>query len=248
MAAYEAFADLYDALMDDVDYDAWADYYLGLIKGARGEVKTLCDCACGTGSMSVRFARRGLRVTGADLSGEMLARAQEKARRFGVQAMFVRQDMCALALPRPVDALVCACDGVNYLLDDERLTAFFGAAFRALKPGGVLAFDISSRAKLRDTLGNGFFGEDRDDVTYLWANRYDEAAQTVTMDLTFFVREADGRYRRFDETHVQKAHDPARLEALLRQTGFADICLFGDRTHDAPEPGAQRVHMRCVRP
>ena len=113
MAAYEAFADLYDALMDDVDYDAWADYYLRLIRAAGVEPNALCDCACGTGSMSVRFARQGLRVTGVDLSGEMLARAQEKARRFGVQAMFVRQDMCALSLPRPVDALVCACDGVN---------------------------------------------------------------------------------------------------------------------------------------
>ena len=248
MSAYGAFADLYDALMDDVDYDAWTDYYLSLIRGAKGEVKTLCDCACGTGSMSVRFARRGLRVTGADISGEMLARAQEKARRFGVQAMFVEQDMCALSLPRPVDALVCACDGVNYLLDDERVRAFFRAAHRALKPGGVLAFDISSRAKLRDTLGSGLFGEDRDDVTYLWANRYDERAETVTMDLTFFVREADGRYRRFDETHVQKAHEPKRLCELLAQAGFTGVEVFGDRTLEPPEPGAQRLHIRAVRP
>lgn len=248
MPAYGAFADLYDALMDDVDYDAWADYYLRLIRSAGAEIKTLCDCACGTGSMSVRFARRGLRVTGTDISGEMLARAQEKARRFGVRAMFVEQDMCALTLPRPVDALVCACDGVNYLLDDARLRAFFGAAFRSLKPGGVLAFDISSGAKLKDTLGNAFFGEDRDDVTYLWANRYDAAAETVTMDLTFFVREADGRYRRFDETHVQKAHAPEHLSALLVEAGFSDVRVFGDRTLEPPGSGAQRVHLRCVRP
>lgn len=248
MAAYGAFADLYDALMDDVDYDAWADYYLRLIRDAGVAPKTLCDCACGTGSMSVRFARRGLRVVGADLSGEMLAKAQDKARRFGVQVMFVRQDMCALALPRPVDALVCACDGVNYLLDDDRLRAFFEAACRAVRPGGVLAFDISSRAKLRDTLGNGFFGEDRDDVTYLWANRFDPDAQTATMDLTFFAREDDGRYRRFDETHVQKAHDPARLCELLEQAGFTGVGIFGDRTFAPPGVDAQRIHMRARRP
>ena len=247
MAAYEAFADLYDALMDDVDYDAWADYYLRLIRAAGVEPNALCDCACGTGSMSVRFARQGLRVTGVDLSGEMLARAQEKARRFGVQTMFVRQDMCALSLPRPVDALVCACDGVNYLLSDERVSAFFERAHAALKPGGVLTFDISSAAKLRDTLGDSFFGEDRDDVTYLWANRYDADARTVTMDLAFFVREADGRYRRFDETHVQKAHEPARLCELLAARGFGDIRVYGDRTFDPPKADAQRIHMAAVR-
>ena len=162
MPAYEAFAGLYDALMDDVDYDGWAAYYLKLIEGAGVAPKTLCDCACGTGSMSVRFAERGLRVTGVDLSGDMLRQAQAKARRYGVNAMFVCQDMCALALPRPVDALVCACDGVNYLTDDDRLSAFFARARESLKPGGALAFDISSAYKLKSVLGNNFFGEDRD--------------------------------------------------------------------------------------
>ena len=59
MPAYEEFACLYDILMDDVDYDAWADYYMQLIARAGVTPRTICDCACGTGSMSVRFAGRG---------------------------------------------------------------------------------------------------------------------------------------------------------------------------------------------
>lgn len=247
MPAYEAFAGLYDALMDDVDYDAWAEYYLGLLRRAGVEPKRLCDCACGTGSMSVCFAARGIRVTGADLSGEMLARAQEKARRFGVQAMFVRQDMCALELPRPVDALVCACDGVNYLLDDARLNAFLRRARAAIRPGGALAFDISSAWKLEHTLGDSFFGEDREDVTYLWSNRFDSAERTVTMELTFFVKEAGELYRRFDEVHVQKAHDPEHLAGLMRQNGFGRVEVFGDRTLEAPRPEEARLHFVAVR-
>ena len=247
LAAYEDFAALYDALMDDVDYDAWSAYYLALLGKMNVQPRTLCDCACGTGSMAVRFAGRGIRVTGADLSGEMLARAQEKARRHGVQAMFVRQDMCELALPRPVDALVCACDGVNYLLDDDRLFAFFGRAHAAIKPGGALVFDISSAHKLKDVLGNGFFGEERDDTAYLWSNAWDEAAGIVTMDLTFFVREKDDLWRRFSEVHRQKAHDPAHLAELLGRAGFSDIQIFGDRTFAPPEPDALRVHIAARR-
>jgi len=247
MPAYEAFAGLYDALMDDVDYDAWAEYYIDLIGRMGVAPRTLCDCACGTGSMSVRFARRGLRVTGVDLSGDMLELARQKAMKFGVQAMFVQQDMCALTLPRPVDALVCACDGVNYLLDDDRLRAFFTRAGRFLKPGGALAFDISSPYKLRHTLGNNFFGEDRDDVAYLWSNRFDEETETVTMDLTFFNREGDGRYRRFDELHVQKAHEPGHLLALLAECGFAGAKAFGDRRFDAPLPDEPRIHIAAIR-
>ena len=247
MSAYGAFAGLYDALMDDVDYDAWSAYYLALIARMGVQPRTLCDCACGTGAMSVRFAAKGIRVTGVDLSGDMLERAQVNARAFGVQAMFVRQDMCALELPRPVDALVCACDGVNYLTDDDRLSAFFARARASIRPGGALAFDISSPWKLKHTLGDNFFGEDRGDVAYLWSNHYDEKAETVTMDLTFFLREDGGLYRRFDETHVQKAHVPEHLAELLARNGFVSIKVFGDRTFDPPEADAQRVHIAAIR-
>ena len=247
MPAYKAFAGLYDALMDDVDYDAWAAFYLELIGRLGVKPRAICDCACGTGSMSVRFAERGLRVTGVDLSGDMLELARRKALAHGVQVMFVCQDMCALTLPRPVDALVCACDGVNYLLDDDRLKAFFTRARDALRPGGVLAFDISSPSKLRDTLGNNFFGEDRGDIAYLWSNRFDEAARTVTMDLTFFTQERDGCYRRFDELHVQKAHEPDHLLALLAKCGFKEAQAFGDRRFEDPAPDEARIHIAAIR-
>ena len=243
----DAFAKVYDALMDDIDYDAWADYYLDLLARAGVRPGRLCDCACGTGALSERFAERGIRVTGADISAAMLERAQAKARLRGVQVMYVRQDMCALRLPRPVDALVCGCDGVNYLLDDARVGAFFTAARGALKPGGALAFDVSTPYKLEKVLGNGFFGEERDDVAYLWSNRFDAQARTVTMDLTFFLREPDDRYRRFTEIHVQKAHEPEHLAALLEANGFTGVEVFGERTFNPPEADAQRVHFLARR-
>ena len=243
----DAFARVYDRLMDDMDYDAWAAYYLALLARAGVKPKKLCDCADGTGALSVRVAERGIRVTGADLSAGMLEQAQLRARQRGVQAMFVRQDMCELQLPRPVDAVVCGCDGVNYLLDDDRLSAFFAAARAALKPGGALAFDISSAYKLEHILGNGFFGEERDDVAYLWSNRFDPDARTVIMDLTFFVREPDDRYRRFTELHVQHAHEPEHLAGLLVENGLGQIGIFGDRTFEAPKPEEQRIHFLAVR-
>ena len=247
MAAYSDFAALYDLLMDDVDYDNWAAYYLRLLEGAGVRPSRLCDCACGTGAMAVRFAERGMNVIGADISGEMLERAQERARKTGVRVMFVEQDMCELTLPRPVDAVVCACDGVNYLLDDGRLNAFFARAFRAIRPGGALAFDISSAWKLKNVLGNGFFGEERDEAAYLWSNRYDEAADTVTMDLTFFARQRGDLYRRFNEVHVQKAHNADHLAGLLERNGFTHIGIFGDKTFDPPKPDEQRIHFIATR-
>ena len=59
---YEQFAALYDRLMDDFNYPAWADYYLTLLKRHGVTVKTALEAGCGTGSMSVEFARRRIKL------------------------------------------------------------------------------------------------------------------------------------------------------------------------------------------
>lgn len=245
MNAYTGLAEVYDLLMDDFDYPAWAVYYRALLRRAGVEPETLCDCACGTGSLTLEFVAAGIATTGVDISPEMLEVAAEKARRRGLQARFVCQDMAKLAFPRPVDAIVCGCDGVNYLTTDARVRAFFTAAHAALRPGGALAFDVSSPHKLKHVLGNGFFGEERDEVAYLWQNSLD--GDMLTMDLTFFLREGDGRYRREAELHRQRAHEPEHLAELLRECGFGKIEIFGDQNFDAPGPEELRIHLLAVR-
>ncbi len=239
---YDDFASVYDTLMDDFDYPAWARYYLRLFASAGATPKTLCECGCGTGSMSVQFARAGLRVTASDLSEDMLRLAQIKARTMGVSIPFVCQDMRALELPRPVDAIAACCDAVNYLTDHESVLAFFSSAFHFLKKGGVLAFDISSRHKLC-AMNNAFYGEERDNIAYLWQNGMDPETQVLSMDLTFFVETENGLYRRFEEHHLQRAHSQEELCAWLAEAGFADIRVYGGQTLNPPCETDDRLHF-----
>lgn len=247
MESYGEFAAVYDKLMDDFDYPAWAEYYMDLISGAGVKVRRMCDCACGTGSMTIQFAKRGINVTGMDISRDMLEIAAVRARRAAQKIIFTAQDMTKLTLPRPVDAIVCACDGVNYLTDDGAVGEFFRAAHTNIKPGGCLAFDISSRYKLEKVIGNGFFGEERDEVAYIWSNSLDEEKHIVEMDLTFFVRQEDGLYRRFEEKHRQRAHSADEIAAALEENGFCDIKIYGNMNFNAPGPEEQRLHFIAVR-
>jgi hypothetical protein len=132
---------------------------------------------------------------------------------------------------------------VNYLTTGEDVKAFFAAAHKALRTGGALAFDISSRHKLRDKMGNAFFGEERDDVAYLWQNQYDEQNHVIQMDLTFFVEREDGLYERFTEQHEQRAHTAEEICAWLSECGFAEITVYGDRSFDAPDDHCERIHF-----
>lgn len=108
-----------------------------------------------------------------------------------------------------------------------------------------MAFDISSRYKLEEQMGDAPFFDVRDELAYLWKNRLDRASHTLDMELTFFVREADGRYRRFDERHRQRAHSAAELEQWLTEAGFVDIRRFWRANLCTPDPRGRAHSLSC---
>ena len=234
---YEGFAELYDELMNDVDYEGWADHYTRLLSiyGIRGG--KVCECACGTGSLTLPLQRRGFQMTGVDLSREMLWQAAQKARKNG-----------SLNLHRPVDAVLATCDGVNYLLTEEDLLSFFRAAKRSIVPGGALIFDVSTPHKLKNILCAGLMCEDREDITYLWQNTWHERSRTVDLDLCFFIREKDGRYRRMEEHQTQKAWDAETLKGILWQAGFRAVCMYSEGSLNAIREQDQRWHIAATNP
>ena len=76
--SYSAFAYVYDELMDNVPYDAWAEYLIGLLKENGVEDGLVCELGCGTGQMTRRLAAAGYDMIGIDLSEEMLDVAREQ--------------------------------------------------------------------------------------------------------------------------------------------------------------------------
>ena len=244
---YQAFAELYDELMNDVDYESWADYYTRLLSIYGVREGKICECACGTGGLTIPLYRRGFQMTGVDLSQEMLWQAAQKSRKMGIAMPFVRQDMRALNLHRPMDAVLATCDGVNYLLTEEDLLSFFRAAHRAVRPGGALVFDISTPYKLQKILCGELMWEDREEITYLWQNTWNEKHQTVALDLCFFVKEEDGRYRRIEEHQRQRAWDPKTLKETLWHAGFRAVSMYGAYTLNTAAENNQRWHIAATR-
>ena len=245
---YEMLSDFYDRFTDDFNHDDWEQWYRKLISSVKPGAKSMLDAGCGTGPLAVRFAKRGMKVTGIDLSEDMLRVASDKARKWGVQVRFACQDMRSIEIPSRVDCVISACDGVNYLLTLEDVKAFFECAYKSLKPSSPFAFDISNEEKLK-TMGETYlYGEDREDSAYLWTNEYDENTRIINMNLTFFVQEEDGRFSRFTECHTQRAHRVSEITALLDEVGFTDIKIFGGDTGESEGPGGKRVYFLCKKP
>ena len=73
MSSYETLAGCYDELTEDVAYTKRADFIEKLMGRSKVPVRTVLDLACGTGTMTCLFARRGYEMIGVDQSPEMLA-------------------------------------------------------------------------------------------------------------------------------------------------------------------------------
>jgi len=244
---YTGFAEVYDELMNDVNYERWADFYTSLLWAFGIRSGKVCECACGTGSLTLPLQKRGYQMTGVDLSQDMLWIAAQKARSAGMGIPFVRQDMRQLRLHRPMDAILATCDGVNYLLTDEDAGQFFQSAYQALRPGGCLLFDVSTPYKLANSLGDQLIWEDRENITYLWQNHFNERTALVDMHLCIFVKEKDGTYRRIDEEQRQRAHTIESLTNQLYRAGFDRVLVYGNSSMEPPRDKEQRWHFAALR-
>lgn len=240
---YERFSEVYDQLMRDVDYDLWAKYLEGLLsENGVCEGDALLECACGTGEISRRLAEKGYRLIATDVSTEMLELAAKKCRSQGLRIPFVQQSMQKLKAHHPVSAVVAACDGVNYLLEEKELLKFFSAAYGALLPGGVFLFDLSSEYKLSTILGMNTFAEDGEDIAYLWKNMYDNKSRLLELNLTFFVRKG-ALYERFTEQQIQRAYKIEEITRALQSCGFAKPCVYEAFLKRAPTDESERIQF-----
>lgn len=217
---YKYLSACYDEFMAEVDYDSWAKRITYCLENRKKGI----DCGCGSGKITSRLKKAGYDVIGTDVSAEMLEAARANFIRENLDIPLVQMDSEKLTVGNKIEFITAVCDVVNYIKKPER---FFRSAYRALKPGGILIFDISSKFKLTGIIGNNVFTDSTDNVTYIWSNVLSPALDKVEMYLTFFTKNATGSYDKSEEKQVQYIYDPEYLVSLLRQTGFENIKYVG---------------------
>ena len=93
MDAYTSFASVYDTFMDNIPYEEWAEYVIGLLKEYGIQDGLVLDLGCGTGNMTELLAGAGYDMIGIDNAEEMLEIAMEKRERSGHDILYLLQDM-----------------------------------------------------------------------------------------------------------------------------------------------------------
>lgn len=105
---------------------------IGLLKPSPG--MKILDAGCGTGNFSLKLARMGCPVTGADISEKMLAVAREKAATEGLAANFLVMDAAALEFPDGSFDAAVSMAAFEFISDREKALK---EMLRVVKRGGV---------------------------------------------------------------------------------------------------------------
>ncbi len=281
--SYTAFAYVYDELMDNVPYDDWAEYLIGLLKENGVADGLVCELGCGTGQMTRRLAAAGYDMIGIDLSEDMLEVAREQeygacddeeyfAAEIGEgeesgcgdegedevvydrsqpSILYLQQDMRSFELYGTVSAIVSICDSMNYITTEEDLLTVFKLVNNYLDENGVFIFDLNTEYKYKELLGDSTIAENREDVSFIWENLYDEEKHLNEYSLTLFAKadtegEEEGSaslYEKYEEVHLQRAYSLKEVKRLLSEAGMTFVAAYDVLTHETPGSQCERMYI-----
>lgn len=241
MLSYSNMAQLYDELMEDVDYDKWYEYICDIIKEKNINPKNVLEMACGTGNLTEKLCESDFNVTCFDLSDEMLVVAYEKLKKYH-NVNVLKQNMVNFNVKDRFELVLSICDSINYITDKEDLLNAFKRVHYHLKEDGLFIFDINSKYKLENVIAKNVFVNDYDNVFYTWESEHDEENSLVNFFLTFFLKEGD-KYNRFDEMHTERVYEKQELIGILKEAGFSKIEVFEAFTFDEPRCDSMRLNF-----
>jgi len=209
----------------DGEYAEWCAHVVEMIeKHAKREVKTLLNLGCGGGKNAYNLQRQ-YRVTGLDLSNDMLA----NARKLNPDCTFVQGDMREFSLPDRFGAILID-DAVAYMTSREDLLRLFRVAYRHLEPGGVMivspdgikeTFEQNQTHVTRGNAAAGAKGEPENvDVIFI-ENNYDPDPDDDTFEglMIYLIREK-GELRVVEDLHTLGIFAADVWPILLREAGY----------------------------
>ncbi|MEE4545628.1 methyltransferase domain-containing protein [Streptomyces sp. V4-01] len=235
-AAAEHFDDEPDhGLRDPRVRDAWAARLRSWLPGAPSEV---LDLGCGTGSLALLAAADGHRVTGVDLSQEMVARARRKLSDAGLAAgarLLVGDAARPPVAERRYDVVLAR--HLLWTLPDP--AAVLRRWVRLLRPGGRLVLvegrwgavspvgiTADALAELAAPLGGAVRIEQLGAVRELWGRAVDDERYVAVVHPA-----APRRHAEIVDVHLLLVRGAEVLLARRANTGYADGLLHAPSGH-----------------
>ena len=122
------------------------------------------------------------------------------------------------------------------------------AARNYLDYGGLFIFDLNTEYKYKEILGEQTIAENREESSFIWENYFDEESHINEYNLTLFIKDHGDLFRKYEETHYQKAYPLDRIRILAERSGLELLHIYDAFTHKDPKADSERVYVVLRRP
>lgn len=237
---YNKLAEIYDLLMDHVDYDQWSSYVLQLIKKYHHNPQFIIDLSCGTGNFLLPLYKHFKLLMACDLSIEMVYQSMKKIELERIP-LFVN-DIREMAIGNGrFDCALLLYDSLNYILDEKLLEKSLKEISRIIKNGGIFIFDIVTDFHCREYYANNHESEYWKDLGYFRHSYYDEVS---SYQYTEFRIVLNGHT--FFEEHKQRIYTTDYLKETLKKSTFEVMETDNNFPQEEVTEGRSgRTHFVC---
>jgi SAM-dependent methyltransferase len=232
MEVFKNYANYYDFLYEDKNYEQECDFLEEAIKKYSGiKVKNILELGSGTGGHAIPLANRKYEMTGIDASEGMLKLAKQKTAQLNLKMDLQLCDIREFEFGRKFDTVICMFAVFNYITETGDIVKTLGNVKKHLNKGGLFIIDIwnglavmrimpSTRVKIIEKGKIKIIRAvepELDAVNHLCSNHY-----------TMLILEKDRVVEEIKETHVMRYLFPQEIKHYLEQAGFEvlKMCEF----------------------
>jgi SAM-dependent methyltransferase len=236
------YADSYDLLYGDKDYQRECDLIEAVFHRHGHGVKSVLDLGCGTGNHAIPLAIRGYDVTGVDMSESMLTRARAKASKAGASSgriEFALGDVRSWTAAKKFDAALMMFAVLGYQSTNEDVLVALQTVRKHLNPGGLFICDVwygpavlavrpSDRVKVIPTAGG--------QLIRAASGSLDTYHHSCEVRYHLWRLTGDHLDSETQETHRMRYFFPQELSLFLQQSGLSPVEMHAfDDPHRTPD-------------
>lgn len=239
---FEKYAQYYDLLYQDKDYQAETDYILSLIKKYQPETRQILEFGSGSGIHGRILANAGFYVSGIERSQEMidlgLSSNQEKDQTASFSC--TQGDCASTILGDDFDTVISLFHVLSYQTSNEEVLAMLKNAHRQLNPGGIFIFDYwyaPAVWHIGPTLRVKRVQNQQLAITRIAEPECFQEQNIVKVNYQTFVEDLKSKHiSEIKETHEMRAFDLDEITQFSSSTGFKVLQSEAWMTQDSPSP------------
>ena len=135
---------------------------------------------------------------------------------------------------------------MNYILEKADLVKVFKLVNNYLDTNGIFIFDMNTVYKYENILGENVIAENRENMSFIWENYYDNEERINEYDLTVYLEDDEdekGRFLRFDEIHYQKGYTIEEIKEALEEAGMEFVAVYDAFSKNLPNEDSERLYF-----